>query len=246
MKIISILLILINISSAQLENLYKEALALEKAKEDAKALILFQRILEQDSNHVEALVHSANLSTQLGVNSNDRDIMIGYFYQGIDYSEKAKRVAPEYDEAYLSYARSYGRLALISPTKQQLEISKIVKTNVDKALELNPENDIAWHILGKWYFRFADLSWFERTMAGLIYGDVPEATFEEAKVAFQKALDIRPKGIAHRVELAKTCIELDHIAEAKTNLDMVIDAPILLSTDNVYKREARQILSSLE
>ena len=246
MRNVILVLIFLNLLSGQFESEYKEALALEKSNEDAKALMIFQQILEKDSNQTTALVHAANLSTQLGVNAKDKDLMISYYFQGIDYAEKAMKVAPEYDEAYISHARAYGRLALISPTKQQLEMSFIIKKHVDKAVELNPNNDIAWHILGKWYYRFADLSWFERTIAGIIYGEVPDASFEESKEAFKKALTIRPKGIAHLVEYAKACIELDQIIEAKANLDQAIAEPIVLSTDNVYKREASYLLKELE
>lgn len=245
MKFLISLICLFHLSFSQFEDQYKEALALEKSKNDAKAMIIYDQILSVDSNQIVALTHGANVSTQLGVVSNDMNLKLSYFYKAMDYSNKAMKVNPDYDEAYISHARAMGRLALMSETKQQLTMAREIKKNVDKAVELNPNNGIAWHILGKWYFKFADLSWFERSIAGLIYGSVPKATFKEAKSAFKKAMDIQPTFISHRLEYAKTCIKLDEILEAKSYLEEVLEANIVLSTDQVYKNEAKKLLADL-
>ena len=246
MKLFLCLLCSLSLVFSQFDKEYKEALRLEKAKEDAKAMIIYDQILALDSNQVTALTHGANVSTQLGVVSNDKNLKISYFYKAMDYATKAMKLNPNYDEAYISHARAMGRLALMSETKQQLAMSYEINKNVDKATEINPENGIAWHILGKWYFKFADLSWFERTMAGIIYGKVPKATFKESKAAFKKAMDIQPTFISHKLEYAKSCIELDEFIEAKSYLEEVLSAKIVLSTDRVYKNEAKKLLADMD
>lgn len=245
MKYIIFSLILGHCLFSQFDAMYNNAKQLQRELKDEQALQIYDQILAIDSNQVNALTNGANLSTQIGFRAQDRNIQINYFFKAIDYSKKAIQVAPEKDEPYLSYARSLGRLALISGTKQQLELSKEIKENIDKALKINPENDISWHVLGKWYYKFADLSWFERSIAGIIYGSVPKATFEQAKDAFKNAMNIRPKGIGHRLEYAKTCIALDQLNEARTILAEIESIPITLSIDETYKRQARALLADL-
>jgi tetratricopeptide (TPR) repeat protein len=137
-------------------------------------------------------------------------------------------------------------MAQILSVKEQLIMSKKVKYSAEKAVELNPNNDIAWHIIGKWHFRISELSWFEKTMANVIFGGIPkDASFEVAKYSFEKALTIKPNSIAHHVELAKTLIELDQDDKAKLLLEKVLTLNASESNDPEYLEEAKKILKKL-
>ena len=41
--------------------------------------------------------------------------------------------------------------------KQQIANSRLIKTAADKVIALDPKNDLAWHVLGRWYLALADV-----------------------------------------------------------------------------------------
>jgi hypothetical protein len=77
-------------------------------------------------------------------------------------------------------ANSAGRLAQTKPTREKLELSKLVKSQAEAAIQLEPNLAPAHMTLGAWHFYVADLSWFERNIAKMLYGKLPDASYEDA------------------------------------------------------------------
>jgi tetratricopeptide (TPR) repeat protein len=77
-------------------------------------------------------------------------------------------------------ANSAGRLAQTKGSREKLELSKIVKSQAEAAIQLDPNLAGAHMTLGAWHFYVADLSWIERNIAKMLYGKVPDASYAEA------------------------------------------------------------------
>ena len=71
--------------------------------------------------------------------------------------------------------------------KEQMEAARYIKDSADKAIELDPRNDLAWHVLGRWHRVLSDVNMFKRGLASLIYGKLPQTTTEEAVKCFENA-----------------------------------------------------------
>ena len=50
-----------------------------------------------------------------------------------------------------------GKLQKCVGTNEKVALTKEVKENIEKALELNPEDGASWHVLGMWHTGVADL-----------------------------------------------------------------------------------------
>src|SRR5258707_15296228 len=66
---------------------------------------------------------------------------------GLDYAQRAAALAPNDSEAQLSPAISYGKLVPLQGVKEQTEAARRIKEAADKAIRLNPHNDLAWDVL---------------------------------------------------------------------------------------------------
>lgn len=66
------------------------------------------------------------------------------------------------------------------------------KEHVEKAVSLKPEDPTLHHLLGRWCFEVANLSWLERKAAGMLFADPPTATNEEAMEHLLKADKLLP------------------------------------------------------
>lgn len=60
----------------------------------------------------------------------------------------AAELAPNDAEAHLSVAISYVKMSLILGSREKMEASRKVKAAVDRAISLDPHNDLAWHVFG--------------------------------------------------------------------------------------------------
>lgn len=164
---------------------------------------------------------------------------------GQNYAVRAVGLAPKDSEAHLSVAISSAKLIPLLGTKAKLAASRVVKTSVDQALALNPRNDLAWHVLGCWYERMAEISPLKRAAAKLLYGKVPEGSSEEAIVCFQKAIQLDPARLSYYIEIGLAYARLGKNAEARVNLEKGLAMPNIEEGDPECKRRGREVLAKL-
>jgi tetratricopeptide (TPR) repeat protein len=120
-----------------------------------------------------------------------------------------------------------------------------VKEHTVKAIELDPENDSNYHVMGRWHFALADLSWFERKIASIIYATPPAASFEKAVEFFSKAHDIKPDDIRHLLWLGKSYEKMDKKDQARKILKKALAIPATTDSDKSMHKEAQDLLKHL-
>jgi tetratricopeptide (TPR) repeat protein len=162
------------------------------------------------------------------------------------YSRRAAALAPEDAEAQLSVGISYGKMLPYLDTKEQIEASRQIKSSVDKAIALDPRNDLAWHVLGRWHRTLADVNTVKRRLASLIYGKLPETTTEEAVKCFEKAIEINPDRLIHYVELGRAYAQMGKNAEARRYIQKGLTMPSLEKDDPETKRRGQETLAKLQ
>jgi hypothetical protein len=80
-------------------------------------------------------------------------------------------------------------MALFEGGKAKIEMSREVKAEAERALALNPKDDRAMHVLGRWNREIARLNVFEKTAAKVAFGGVPEgASMNDAVTWLEKAV----------------------------------------------------------
>lgn len=163
----------------------------------------------------------------------------------VAYAERAVALAPDNFETHLALAISYGKRSPLEGTKQQLASSRLIKSAVDKAIALNPTNDLSWHILGRWYRSFADVGPVKRALAQIKYGQLPTAKYEDAAGCFEKALALNPRRLMHHIELGRTYALMDREAEARVFITQGLAMPETEKDDPEIKNIGRQTLKKL-
>jgi tetratricopeptide (TPR) repeat protein len=129
-----------------------------------------------------------------------------------------------------------------------LSLSREVKSEVDRALALDPGLGRAWHVLAVWNRKLASLNLVERTVAKTVLGGVPKgATMENAVAHLQKAVALEPNYVNHRLELGRTFAQLKRTAEARRELERAVALPPEPGPlDARYQAEARDLLARLK
>ncbi|MEX0636474.1 MAG: hypothetical protein WD135_06875 [Ferruginibacter sp.] len=128
--------------------------------------------------------------------------------------------------------------------KRQLKSAREIKSCIDVALQTNPNNYLAWHILGRWNFEISNISVFERAAAKLFYGAVPEGSLKAAIMYFEKTKTLMPLFILNYIEMAKAYHKDGQKQKAIALLKTLQTFPNNTEDDAQHKIDAQKMLKS--
>ncbi len=163
----------------------------------------------------------------------------------IAYAKRAAAAGPNDADAQLSVAVSYGKTLPYLGTGDRIEACHMIKESADKTLRLAPNDDLAWHILGRWHRTLAEVSSLKRAVAQLAYGKLPSSTFEESARCFEKAIELNPNRLMHYVELGKVYSEMGQKDNARHFIDKGLAMKETEKDDPETKKEGRELLAKL-
>ncbi|OGB63913.1 MAG: hypothetical protein A2Y94_13230 [Caldithrix sp. RBG_13_44_9] len=217
------------------------------AFDNKSALEYYSKVLGQDSSNYEALWKTSRAYVDVGETLQDKGQRKAYYKNAEKAAVKATEVNPEGSKGFLFLSVAIGRVALDAGKKEQVQLSKDVKAAVDKSLSLDPNDDIAWHVLGRWHRKMATLNWVQKNFANIFLGGVPkEASVESSAECFQKAIELNPGHINHHLELGLTYEELKMKDKAIAAYQQVLELPKKDADDDEYKKQAEERLKELK
>jgi tetratricopeptide (TPR) repeat protein len=186
-----------------------------KALHAQEALALFQQAAQVDPNDAEIVLRISQQYSNLIAVAKSPAEAAEYAKRSLDEAKLAVALAPQNEKARLALAVAYGRLTDFVDNRTKVEYSRQVKTEVDNALQLDPNDDFAWHVLGRWNYAVATLNPFLKLIAKYVYGGMPDASLQESVRDYQKAIAIAPQRVIHHHELARTYAALGDTDDAR-------------------------------
>jgi tetratricopeptide (TPR) repeat protein len=211
----------------------------------AEALQFYLPAEKLQPTNVRVLVRIARQYRHLMTDATTPDEKLRLGGIALVYAQRAAALAPNDSEAQLSIAISYGKMLPLMGTKDQIEASRHIKRTADKALKLDPRNDLAWHVLGRWHRVLSDVNTLKRRLASLVYGKLPQTTTEEAVKCFEKAIEINPNRLMHYVELGRAYAQMGRTADARRFIEKGLAMPNVEKDDPETKRRGRETLANL-
>jgi len=228
------------------DELIQQGNVYDAKQEPEQALKYYLPAEKLQPDNAELLVHIARqYSYKMSDPAATREQALKDGYTALAYSEKAVKLAPDLCDAQLAIAISHGKLLPFMGNKEKIRRSAIIKLAAEKAVKLNPENDIAWHLVGRWHQLLADLSGVKRVIAELVYGSIPTASLDESERCLKKAAALNPGRLMHFVELGRTYAKMGRNEEAKKLIEKGLAMPDREKEDAETKRRGRETLASL-
>src|ERR1700760_5006063 len=160
----------------------------------------------------------------------------------LEYAKKAVHEAPDNADAHVCLSIAYGKMTDFTDNKTKMDYSKIVKSEAEKAVELNPKNDMALLILARWNFDMATLNPILKAIAQTMYGQLPPASKDLAIEYFQKAIAAAPEKIIHHAEYAQALETMGKTKESRAEWLRVKQLKPTDAEDRRYLAEAEQKL----
>jgi len=206
----------------------------------------YQAALNASPGEFQALWRLARVESELGEDSRG-EAQRQLNAAAVEHARAATKAAPENAEGHVWLAVALGRQALKEGPKTRLALSREIKSEVDRAIALDPIIGRAYHVRAMWNRKLATLNFMERSVANTVLGGVPKgASMENAVRDLQKAVELEPNYINHRLELGRTYMMLKDHARARRELEKAVSLPPGASArDSRYQSEARELLAKL-
>ena len=213
--------------------------------DNAAALAAYAKAVARDSSNCEALWKLGRAHIDVGKASKDPRQTQHYFL-GERITRRCVALYPESAQGHFFLAAALGRVALKVGGKEKIRLSKEIKAEAERTLELNPQHDGAMHIIGRWHYELGTLSWVLKSFAKLIYGGLPpDGGIESAVFWLKKAVAAAPAVPMHHLWLGKALVELKRYDEARAHLEMCLSLPKFYWDDEEHKELARSTLKDI-
>lgn len=199
-----------------------------------RARALLEAALARD-RQVDTMVMLAYVHFLYGdVRATTTEDKLAAYDRGREIAKRAVELAPRNPEAHVWYGINAGRWGLTKGVMRSLFLLPTVRQEADTTLELDPKNLRALALSGNVFLE----------VPGLFGGDRAKAEQQ-----FRKALQIDPHFTVARVDLARVLIASARYAEARQELQRVVDEPAPNSIADWTAKDlprARQLIESLK
>lgn len=227
------------------EDLIKTGQVHDLKLDATQALTYYLAAEKMQPNNADLLVSIARQYRHLMADTSSTEEKLRLGNVALQYGQRAAKLAPSNSDAQLSPAISYGKMLPYQSSKEQVQCSKFIKESAERAIKLNPRNDLAWHIIGRWHRNVADISGLKKTLAALVYEKLPEATIAEAISSLERAVMINPNRLMHYIELGRAHAQAGNKEEARKYLAKGLKMPSSEKDDTEAKSVGRKLLAEL-
>ncbi|KAM4606011.1 regulator of microtubule dynamics protein 1 [Polymixia lowei] len=209
---------------------------------------LYQLLLQyKNSDDVEFLWRLARVSRDLALMPNmSADQKKKLMFEAFEYATKALEQDEGCFAAHKWYAVCLSDVGDYEGVKVKIGNSYIIREHLERAIKLNPKDATSIHILGYWCFAFAELPWYQRKVAAVIFASPPTATYEEALAFFLKAEEVDPSFYSkNMLMLGKTYMAMKDKESALLWLTKARDYPPHTQEDKEVHKEALELLKKI-
>ena len=196
-------------------------------------------------NNVDILWRIARAHFEIADQTDNINIHKKHFYPGFKAVESAVRINPNSSKANHWYAVLVGKIGLLEGTEQKIKNSYEVEKYALKAIELDPSYDGTYHVMGRWHYELANLSWFERKIAEWVYTTPPNGGYEQAIFFFEKAINVKDDEIRHYFWLAKTYLKMSANKEAEKIFKKILTLTPFDNSDVNMQSESKVYLENI-
>lgn len=240
-----LLLCALTLRAQSTEDLVSRGEAMERLHLHREALEIYQQAAGSEPENAGILRRMAGQYSLLMAETGDVSQKKDLAKKALVCAEKAKTLAPQDAKVRLSLAIVYGKMALLESPRKQMEMSRQIKEEVDASIALNPQDSLAWYVLGRWNYEVANLNPFLKGLAQAIFGKFPEAGNTKAAACFEKAIALGPPRPSNHIELGRTYAAMGNPAGAREQINKGLAMTTSEKDDAEAKERGRKTLKSL-
>ena len=215
-----------------------------------KELATLTQAEKLDPNNWEVVWRLSRVYVDIGEkmpkeSSEQEDAQIAIYKKGLEYAEKAVKLAPDQSLSYLRRAIANGRIALFKGVFSVAGVVNAVRADAEKAIELNNGGNfnqaIAHYVLARTHAKTSEKWKPARSVLGLGWAD-NDIAIEE----YKKAIKLYPSYIMFYVDHANSLIREDEYKTAREMLNKALTLTKQHQDDDSRIAEAKKILNDIK
>lgn len=174
----------------------------EKRGDLQQALKFYGAAQQMESTNAPDLCVLAHRYCDLTYLTNSAEAQKDLVVRALACAQQAVRADPSNSIAHASVAVCYAKCCNYADIKTELDYSRRFKQEAEEAIALDPKQDVAYYLLGRWNYALANVGLLSRAYVKVVYGGLPQASLEDAVSNFQKACALAPNRILNHSGLA--------------------------------------------
>lgn len=212
-----------------------------RAQDYTGAMTLYAEHLEREGDDAEGYWRIARAAICAG------DVSTGteqerLYRKALAASTRAVGIDSLNSNAHCWYAVSLGYIALFEGSRTKVEYCRRIQRSMERAIALDPANDVAYSVLGTFYRILAKVSWVERQLADLLLGGLPAGGYAEAELMLKKAVSLAPGVLRHHYELGLVYYETGRKEQGAAVFRRALTLPMTLASDEQRIKDIRRRL----
>nr|XP_009672996.1 PREDICTED: regulator of microtubule dynamics protein 1 [Struthio camelus australis] len=206
--------------------------------------LLVQHKNSEDAELLWRLARASRDLAQLSSTSTEEKKQL--VYEALEYAKKALEKNESNFAAHKWYAICISDVGDYEGIKAKIANAFVIKEHFQKAIELNPKDATSIHLMGIWCYSFAEMPWYQRKIAAMLFATPPTSTYKEALRYFHMAEEADPNFYSKNLLfLGKTYLKLNNKKMALLWLSKAKDYPAHTEEDKQVQKEALELLNSI-
>lgn len=199
----------------------------------------------KDSKDVEVLWRLTRAIYKLSEAASDVEAQ-KLTYEGYNLIRTALEIQEDHYAVHKWMSILLNNKSILEGTKAHIRESYNIKKHVQRALELKPGDPTLLYMLGSWCYEISNLTWYQRKLASVMFGELPTSSFEEALTYHENAEKVEPNFYSRNLlMLGKVYLKLNRKEDAIKYLKKAAEFPAKNDEDQQAKQEAQKILNNI-
>ena len=179
-----------------------------------EAKVYLEELDKNSDKNVEVLTRLSIVHHFLSESAEDKSTERKDAIKAFEYIEKAYTINPKNPKVLKWYVIALGKTLEKKSIRKQIEESKNIEKIALSVIELLPDDEYCYNILGQWHYRLADLNGPSRKIASFLFSEPPEGSFIKAQFFLEQSIKINPDYIGTYYWLGKTYLKLNQEQKA--------------------------------
>lgn len=174
-----------------------------------EAKVYLEELDKNSDKNIEILTRLSIVHHFLSESAEDKSTERKNAIKAFEYIEKAYTINPKNPKVLKWYVIALGKTVEKKSIREQIEESKNIEKIALSVIELLPNDEYCYNILGQWHYRLADLNGPSRKIASFLFSEPPEGSFIEAQFFLEQSITINPDYIGTYYWLGKTYLKIN-------------------------------------
>lgn len=174
-----------------------------------EAKVYLEELDKNSDKNIEVLTRLSIVHHFLSESAEDKSTERKDAIKAFEYIEKAYTINPKNPKVLKWYVIALGKTVEKKSIRKQIEESKNIEKIALSVIELLPDDEYCYNILGQWHYRLADLNGPSRKIASFLFSEPPEGSFIKAQFFLEQSIKINPDNIGTYYWLGKTYLKIN-------------------------------------